>query len=179
MGAARAGRPAARRLQPAAGVRGARGRRLRERRDGARGAGARIGARAVVASRRAEARRIGSSIVPARNVGCIAAAPAAHKLYFGRPRREASESYAQEIETPQIDARKELVTSAREGGAHAIKIMSLPIPVEYASQRKIRERNKLYYRRSEEHTSELQSRENLVCRLLLEKKKQQHKKKYD
>src|SRR5690606_41079579 len=31
--------------------------------------------------------------------------------------------------------------------------------------------------RSEEHTSELQSRENLVCRLLLEKKKQQKKKK--
>src|SRR5690606_28583054 len=28
--------------------------------------------------------------------------------------------------------------------------------------------------RSEEHTSELQSRENLVCRLLLEKKKQAH-----
>src|SRR5436309_10002839 len=31
--------------------------------------------------------------------------------------------------------------------------------------------------RSEEHTSELQSRENLVCRLLLEKKKKQNKKK--
>src|SRR5690606_41339608 len=29
-------------------------------------------------------------------------------------------------------------------------------------------------RRSEEHTSELQSRENLVCRLLLEKKKKQY-----
>src|SRR5690606_41777062 len=29
-------------------------------------------------------------------------------------------------------------------------------------------------RRSEEHTSELQSRENLVCRLLLEKKKQKY-----
>src|SRR5690606_39571734 len=28
--------------------------------------------------------------------------------------------------------------------------------------------------RSEEHTSELQSRENLVCRLLLEKKKRHH-----
>src|SRR5690606_42104511 len=28
-----------------------------------------------------------------------------------------------------------------------------------------------YNKRSEEHTSELQSRENLVCRLLLEKKK--------
>src|SRR5207302_5424640 len=31
--------------------------------------------------------------------------------------------------------------------------------------------NHSVYRRSEEHTSELQSRENLVCRLLLEKKK--------
>src|SRR5207302_10710370 len=31
--------------------------------------------------------------------------------------------------------------------------------------------------RSEEHTSELQSRENLVCRLLLEKKKKKKKKK--
>src|SRR5690606_37579235 len=31
--------------------------------------------------------------------------------------------------------------------------------------------------RSEEHTSELQSRENLVCRLLLEKKKKKEKKK--
>src|SRR5438874_5875422 len=30
--------------------------------------------------------------------------------------------------------------------------------------------------RSEEHTSELQSRRDLVCRLLLEKKKKQHKK---
>src|SRR5436309_5235886 len=31
--------------------------------------------------------------------------------------------------------------------------------------------------RSEEHTSELQSRENLVCRLLLEKKKQKRRRK--
>src|SRR5690606_39822937 len=32
------------------------------------------------------------------------------------------------------------------------------------------EQNKFHKVRSEEHTSELQSRENLVCRLLLEKK---------
>src|SRR5690606_40378573 len=32
-------------------------------------------------------------------------------------------------------------------------------------------RSPLWAERSEEHTSELQSRENLVCRLLLEKKK--------
>src|SRR5690606_41945457 len=31
-----------------------------------------------------------------------------------------------------------------------------------------------FWIRSEEHTSELQSRENLVCRLLLEKKKNAH-----
>src|SRR2546421_3305719 len=31
-----------------------------------------------------------------------------------------------------------------------------------------------YYLRSEEHTSELQSRSDLVCRLLLEKKKKRH-----
>src|SRR5690606_41318422 len=37
-----------------------------------------------------------------------------------------------------------------------------------ASRRRRRPRRE---RRSEEHTSELQSRENLVCRLLLEKKK--------
>src|SRR5436309_11346433 len=35
-----------------------------------------------------------------------------------------------------------------------------------------RRRTRRGTRRSEEHTSELQSRENLVCRLLLEKKKQ-------
>src|SRR5690606_40814948 len=35
----------------------------------------------------------------------------------------------------------------------------------------------LMHYRSEEHTSELQSRENLVCRLLLEKKKKRKKRK--
>src|SRR5436309_6444375 len=44
-------------------------------------------------------------------------------------------------------------------------------PAEY----RVRDRRPLLgdHERSEEHTSELQSRENLVCRLLLEKKKQQ------
>src|SRR3989442_8824234 len=35
-----------------------------------------------------------------------------------------------------------------------------------------------YLQRSEEHTSELQSRPHLVCRLLLEKKKKTHIKQY-
>ena len=33
---------------------------------------------------------------------------------------------------------------------------------------------RIHFSRSEEHTSELQSRTNLVCRLLLEKKKNHH-----
>src|SRR5690606_40682321 len=40
----------------------------------------------------------------------------------------------------------------------------------WATQKWSRSIGERYYR-SEEHTSELQSRENLVCRLLLEKKK--------
>src|SRR3712207_7390963 len=36
-------------------------------------------------------------------------------------------------------------------------------------------RHRLHHGRSEEHTSELQSRQYLVCRLLLEKKKKQTK----
>src|SRR5258708_29220908 len=35
--------------------------------------------------------------------------------------------------------------------------------------------NTLYYHRSEEHTSELQSPDHLVCRLLLEKKKKKYR----
>src|SRR3712207_8113411 len=39
-------------------------------------------------------------------------------------------------------------------------------------KRRLREANRSRSARSEEHTSELQSRQYLVCRLLLEKKKQ-------
>src|SRR5438270_4751734 len=40
--------------------------------------------------------------------------------------------------------------------------------------RRLSVRSRLSRRRSEEHTSELQSQSNLVCRLLLEKKKKEH-----
>src|SRR5690606_39853088 len=45
-------------------------------------------------------------------------------------------------------------------------------PVEFGSRPHMPPVQPLIDWRSEEHTSELQSRENLVCRLLLEKKKQ-------
>src|SRR2546427_8687395 len=41
--------------------------------------------------------------------------------------------------------------------------------------RKLNEDALLWFHRSEEHTSELQSQSNLVCRLLLEKKKKKTK----
>src|SRR5207302_3859071 len=45
-----------------------------------------------------------------------------------------------------------------------------------AEKRQKENQNRQFKNRSEEHTSELQSRENLVCRLLLEKKKKKKKK---
>src|SRR5690606_26808335 len=47
-----------------------------------------------------------------------------------------------------------------------------PVPVRVAE---VQQGEFVIELRSEEHTSELQSRENLVCRLLLEKKKKKHK----
>src|SRR5690606_40521771 len=59
-------------------------------------------------------------------------------------------------------------------GARAFFLVGIP-PEEFnkavvVAARVLDARNLFYVQRSEEHTSELQSRENLVCRLLLEKK---------
>src|SRR5690606_41891839 len=56
---------------------------------------------------------------------------------------------------PQVDFPTIQVTANLPGGSPETMATSVAQPLE----------------RSEEHTSELQSRENLVCRLLLEKKK--------
>src|SRR3712207_7046411 len=47
----------------------------------------------------------------------------------------------------------------------------VPHPADEVAGALLLERHRLADRRSEEHTSELQSRQYLVCRLLLEKKK--------
>src|SRR5690606_40963276 len=57
---------------------------------------------------------------------------------------------------PRLDTRMPSGASSRTGETTSVGSSSTPL------------------RRSEEHTSELQSRENLVCRLLLEKKKKTH-----
>src|SRR5690606_32339968 len=58
----------------------------------------------------------------------------------------------------------------------AIATNETTIPCSAASVRLPSARSSTALNRSEEHTSELQSRENLVCRLLLEKKKNKNSK---
>src|SRR5438105_8065530 len=62
----------------------------------------------------------------------------------------------------------EIVQTAKRTGARVRGPIPLPTKIEkFTVLRSIL--------RSEEHTSELQSRVDLVCRLLLEKKKKKHK----
>src|SRR2546428_5664082 len=61
---------------------------------------------------------------------------------------------------PSFNARVETSVSSRAGSISTLVRWSSPFASSAA-------------RRSEEHTSELQSRSDLVCRLLLEKKKKQ------
>src|SRR5690606_40075460 len=67
------------------------------------------------------------------------------------------------------EARSHGFVAAPEG-AHDVTVGAIPFR---PSRREVAEL--IAIRRSEEHTSELQSRENLVCRLLLEKKKKKPK----
>src|SRR3712207_7017704 len=60
-------------------------------------------------------------------------------------------------------------THSRFEGRHAETPAERPCPVRGARARRLRD--PYASDRSEEHTSELQSRQYLVCRLLLEKKK--------
>src|SRR2546430_4378808 len=57
-------------------------------------------------------------------------------------------------------ARVTMTHARRPDPGHRVRIPAVPDKLE-----------RLGHRRSEEHTSELQSQSNLVCRLLLEKKK--------
>src|SRR5690606_19420748 len=82
------------------------------------------------------------------------------------------------VDAPLRSRKKEIVSILQNGGRilildqdqnHQAQLEELlPIPLVFP---KSDIDNPEYPPRSEEHTSELQSRENLVCRLLLEKKK--------
>src|SRR2546427_4695940 len=62
-------------------------------------------------------------------------------------------------------------------GLHSLELsdLGLPLLVVALVAAAVRRRSRLLWSRSEEHTCELQSQSNLVCRLLLEKKKRSAK----
>src|SRR5690349_22182736 len=65
-----------------------------------------------------------------------------------------------------VENVEQLLDAGLRRGAHQVELHALLVPEAGGQGRGAREAP-----RSEEHTSELQSRRDLVCRLLLEKKK--------
>src|SRR3712207_8159616 len=65
--------------------------------------------------------------------------------------------------------RRQPVVPSQDGGFLAVGLLSIPPTLRFIRWRRAQKAGAMD--RSEEHTSELQSRQYLVCRLLLEKKK--------
>src|SRR2546430_7371945 len=101
--------------------------------------------------------------------------------YPARPRRWTRPEYGRLIEVgvfrpgePVELLGGELIVSEPQGSAHytAIGLVEDALRVALGPGWLVRSQGPIA--RSEEHTSELQSQSNLVCRLLLEKKNEQH-----
>src|SRR5690606_8198389 len=75
------------------------------------------------------------------------------------------------IVTGRVSAAQTIVKCVQNSGLTASDVIVEPIASAYAVLNEDELQTGIAIVRSEEHTSELQSRENLVCRLLLEKKK--------
>src|SRR3712207_7454388 len=63
-------------------------------------------------------------------------------------------------------------------GASSVRVRACPLPPSHQTRCALRCVRDVSRGRSEEHTSELQSRQYLVCRLLLEKKIKSHSPRY-
>src|SRR3712207_7348318 len=91
-----------------------------------------------------------------------------------RPPRSTLFPYTTLFRSEDLIAREDMVVTV----SHAGYIKRVPLSTYRAQRRGGKGRSGMQTRdedfvRSEEHTSELQSRQYLVCRLLLEKKKKQ------
>src|SRR3712207_8337998 len=73
--------------------------------------------------------------------------------------------------TTLFRSRRTCLPRLREGTPRAVRRDRQILPPRLPRRSRLRGRRERGVRRSEEHTSELQSRQYLVCRLLLEKKK--------
>src|SRR5690606_42162244 len=91
------------------------------------------------------------------------------------PTRRSSDLHADMPLERAWSAAVHAVTELPAAGSIAIIVQrefSEPVTLAFVEETVASKAHCLGLHRSEEHTSELQSRENLVCRLLLEKKKQ-------
>src|SRR5690606_40632518 len=79
-------------------------------------------------------------------------------------RREAEQNEKKLMQLKNEQLEQELEQKNRE-------LANVATNIVYKNELLNKLQEELFNVRSEEHTSELQSRENLVCRLLLEKKK--------
>src|SRR5207302_4905542 len=97
--------------------------------------------------------------------------PALHAF----PTRRSSDLYQVVVEQVLLhgDGVVEAVIARQDGRKVDQRLRAVPGAARGAGEQLPEHERRL--RRSEEHTSELQSRENLVCRLLLEKKKKKMK----
>src|SRR2546421_8948708 len=90
-----------------------------------------------------------------------------------RPPRSTLFPYTTLFRSLELRARFRQVVGEQEVGAGAIGAVHRRHRGGHLSRRY--HTLDVHHRRSEEHTSELQSRSDLVCRLLLEKKKKEQK----
>src|SRR3712207_5367755 len=92
------------------------------------------------------------------------------RLRVVRSRARAAHSpYARTVQTATSRCRHRFRSDRRDGGARRL---SYEPPLQLPRRHRVLRQaaSAAYVGRSEEHTSELQSRQYLVCRLLLEKK---------
>src|SRR5690606_40499509 len=79
------------------------------------------------------------------------------------------------VEQYGVQGLFEQMNAPRNGGVlHPQPLSGATDPLSARNLKEIADSVPVHDVRSEEHTSELQSRENLVCRLLLEKKNTKH-----
>src|SRR3712207_8521210 len=88
-----------------------------------------------------------------------------------RPPRSTLFPYTTLFRSSEVPRERDAVVGGREPGDRLERVGKLLDREERAAEQEQRRDPETEDRRSEEHTSELQSRQYLVCRLLLEKKK--------
>src|SRR5690606_41036368 len=129
----------------------------------------RSGLMPVMIDPRALGRRLVRGTLPRTRTGVLISTSAAYAV-------EQVELLAAQPESTGGDVLLQVCRIAGTGdGEYMITLVQCPRQADLGRRRTVRLRHRgdlrLSRLRSEEHTSELQSRENLVCRLLLEKKK--------